>query len=389
MPALSQLGLSSVDFKLEQDKSDMLKAITTIEESSSDPFDGSAEPIVYLSENRMPVFVEFSTTVIYIVFAALMFSLILILPGVRRTKFISLLSIFTLLAMGASILLGLYGSQWLVGELTIQDSPYSSLNSETITGKLELNVGLSWVNVTLVGKLVGFAQDGPESLEQTTTSINYNERFHWDQPDRMAVEHLDALKRGLPYPILTVTEFLSQDYDGFNWTGKIRVAGQYCALVLYASLASWFLTLAVMCAIPHYLPHMMQITGAFMMLSVTIFTLLTETPKNLDLFLGQSQLELTFGLTYMSTFVAGALALLVGLFIMVLQLNNPHDALTMLDSESYLEDQKALYKINILETRNCLGKHEKFQMNLSGLKKSETVIPIDDIKIETEKTAER
>lgn len=354
-----------------------------MEENAADAFDGSAEPIIYLSENRTPVMIEFSTTVIYIIFGALLLSLLLILPGMRRTKFLSLLGIFTYLAMGASIMLGLLGSQWLTGELQIQGSPYSSMSSETVSGKLELDIGLSWVNVSLVGELTGYVRDDLDDYSQVIKPVNYNERFHWDLPERIATEHIEALQRGLPYPILSVSEFLSQDIDGFNWSRQIRMAGQYCALVLYLSLASWFVTATVMCAIPQYLPHMMQITGALMMLSVTIFTVLTQGPKNLSFFINDGQIELAFGFTYMLTFVVGALALLVGLLMMVIQMNNPQDPLTIMDSDSYLKNQKALYDIDIQQSHYNIGKPHRYFVDLatfSGLKKSDAVIPIDDIQ---------
>lgn len=318
-----------------------------------DPFDGSAEPIVYMSDNRMPVMMELSNAIIYIIFAALLLALISILPGIRRKKMTSFVGLSTLLVVGTSILLALDGSYWLTGDLQIYESPYGALTSETISGKLEVNIGLSSTNVTLYGHLKGSGEIGQHAtslhyhrLNSTTTRgkfVDYNERFHWDRPERMGGEHEQALRRGLPYPILTITEFLSQDSDGFNWMRQLRQAGYFTSLALIAALASWCLTAMVMCVLPVYLPHMMQITGALMMSSVWIYTLLIESPRSFVIRLGETPMEFEFGHTYVMTFMAGALSMFSGVMMFVLQMNKPHDQVTIMDCEDYVKNQKTLY----------------------------------------------
>lgn len=318
--------------------------------STSDAFDGSAEPIIYLSDNRMPVMVELNNTVIYIIFAALVLALLFILPGVRQTKITSFLGLLSLLTVGATILLSIEGSQWLTGSIRLYDVPYSSLTRNTLSGRLDVNIGLSSANVTLTGKLSVAAENLKDSSKQQQLSnnlVDYNERFHWDKPERMADEHLEALRKGLPYPILTVTEFLSQDSDGFNWARTLRQAGYYTRLVLYTSLVSWCLMAFTMCALPVYLPHMMQITGMLSLGSVWIYTLLIQSPKSFVFQLGGSPVEFAFGQTYVATFVAGAVSMFSGVLLFVLQMSHPREQFTIMDSERYVNDQKALYNANL------------------------------------------
>lgn len=376
--------MPSLELQTTVEKPNIMKIMSDMDSASGDAFDGSAEPVVYMSENRMPVIMEVNTAIVYIVFAALLLALIIIMPGVRRTKFASLVGIFTFLNMGAIIVLGLIGPHWLIGSMQVYESPYSSLSSETVTGKLDLNIGLTYANVSLSGRLIGYSRDESKGVQETIRSIYYNERFLWDEPDRMLADHAEALRKGLPYPILTVTEFLSQDIDGFNWTRQIRQAGQYCFFALYLALASWFLTALIMCAIPSYLPHMMQITGALMMSSVSIFTIMTKSPRSLGLFVGGNEIELVFGYTYVSTFVVGAAALLIGLLMLILQINNPHDQLTIMDSQGYINNQKALYQLNLAGRQLDLNKSlgccfNDVDMAKMSYKKSDVVIPIDDI----------
>lgn len=326
-----QQSLASESAKTSSKLLDQNQQVPTI---GGDAFDGSAEPTIYMSDNRMPVMIEFSSMIVYVVFAALLLALLFILPGVRRKKMTSLLALVTLLLVGASLLLSLAGSHWLTGELQLHEAPYGALTSETITGKLEVNIGLSSTNVTLYGRIMG---------NSGNKQVDYNERFHWDRPDRMLNEHEEALRRGLPYPILTITEFLSQDSDGFNWMRQLRLAGYYTSFALYVALAFWCLTMVIMCLLPIYLPHMMQITGVLMMLSVWVYTLLIKSPRGFVVQMGEAPMELTFGRTYMTAFVAGALSMSSGVVMFILQMNTPHDQFTIMDCDNYLKNQRALY----------------------------------------------
>lgn len=54
----------------------------------------------------------------------------------------------------------------------------------------------------------------------------------WTASD-MKKEHRKALVKGLPYPILTITEYLSQDAEGFCWGRRYRLAGHYANFLLW------------------------------------------------------------------------------------------------------------------------------------------------------------
>lgn len=353
--------------------------------NGGDFFDGSAEPVVYMSENRMPVMIEFNSAIIYIIFAALLLALVSILPGIRRTKLTSFIGLLTMLLVGASVLLAIEGSHWLSGSVQINEAPYGALTMETITGKLEVNIGLSSTNITLMGRLMGTLS---ANNNNNTNHVDYNERFHWDKPNQMASEHVEALRKGLPYPILTITEFLSQDADGFNWMRQLRQAGYFTSLALYLSLASWCLTTIIMCVLPVYLPHMMQITGALMMGSVWVYTLLIQSPESFVIQLGGKPIEFAFGYTYVITFVAGALSMFAGILLFVIRLGNPNDQLTIMDCDQFVKDQKALYGGNLTlidNVHDLTGKKVKPTLE----HQNSVIIPISDIeeKFNTAKAA--
>lgn len=51
--------------------------------------------------------------------------------------------------------------------------------------------------------------------------------------NQMKQEFQRALAKGLPYPILTIAEYLSQDGEGFNWGRSYRLAGYYTGITLW------------------------------------------------------------------------------------------------------------------------------------------------------------
>lgn len=63
--------------------------------------------------------------------------------------------------------------------------------------------------------------------------IDYNERFEWKGPDDMFDAYDGALRKGLPYPILTVAEYLALDEEGFGWGRTYRKAGYYSCISLW------------------------------------------------------------------------------------------------------------------------------------------------------------
>lgn len=68
--------------------------------------------------------------------------------------------------------------------------------------------------------------------------IDFNERFNWLKPDDMIDAYDEALHRGLPYPILTVAEYLSLNEEGFGWGRAYRSAGYFSCIALW-----WVLSL--------------------------------------------------------------------------------------------------------------------------------------------------
>lgn len=66
-----------------------------------------------------------------------------------------------------------------------------------------------------------------------TGDVDFNERFVWEKAGEMGHSYHDALKRGLPYPLLTVAEYFSLGNEGFSWGGQYRAAGYFASIMLW------------------------------------------------------------------------------------------------------------------------------------------------------------
>lgn len=58
-------------------------------------------------------------------------------------------------------------------------------------------------------------------------------RFEWRGPTQMMDEYRMALKRGLPFPLLTVVEYFAVNSEGFAWGRVYREAGYYTSIFLW------------------------------------------------------------------------------------------------------------------------------------------------------------
>lgn len=93
--------------------------------------------------------------------------------------------------------------------------------------------------------LVRWSLNTVQIINETTTSftalpennktedIDFNERFQWIGSHEMGNSYKQSLRRGLPFPILTVAEYLSQCQEGFNWGAHYRAAGYYAGVTLW------------------------------------------------------------------------------------------------------------------------------------------------------------
>lgn len=155
------------------------------------------------------------------------------------------------------------------------------------------------------------SQAAASANARVNVDINYNERFYMIGPNQMGQEYHQALERGLPNPILTVLEYLSQDAAGFNWTRQYRLAGYYSTIMLWLSFSCSVLMFVLHCAAPKHGIYTMQLLGVLLLFTnLTYAILVPRGDGELKIpFEGKTlerhQLIFKFGLNFWIVFFGG------------------------------------------------------------------------------------
>ncbi|XP_075677281.1 uncharacterized protein LOC113790114 isoform X2 [Dermatophagoides pteronyssinus] len=225
----------------------------------------------------------------------------------------------TSLFIGAVILISNCGSNWHVAKGSIA-GPYRAFSKEKIYANVGVYIGLDSVNITMKAL----------PIHRHHEEINYNERFYWIGANQMKHEFQRALAKGLPFPILTISEYLSQDGEGFNWGRHYRLAGYYTSISLWLAFASWILMNILLCAVPRYGAYTMQLTGLLMLLSNLLYIMMIPG-KPLRIPFEGSTLIFSYGWCFWLVFAAGLTAVFIGATVSIVDILFPNKFSTILE----------------------------------------------------------
>jgi len=278
-----------------------------------DLFRDNGGPALYPESNRTSVVGDVQAITVYIVFATLLVAFLVVMPGIRAQRFTTFTSVALSLFVGGSTLVGICGCGWHTAEAEIT-SAYRSFSNEKIYGKIGVYIGLTHVNVTL---------DTSPEFNNRTMEVAFNERFGFDGPTQLMEEFKKGLKKGLPFPILTVAEYMALDAEGFCWGRNYRQAGYYCSVFLWASFALWILMNITLVAVPRYGAYLMVVTGSMMNFSVLVYYWLLPS-RELKIPFEDVVLTFELGWCFWLILTAGSLCLLIGASISVIDLIYPH-----------------------------------------------------------------
>ncbi|KAG8193700.1 hypothetical protein JTE90_005000 [Oedothorax gibbosus] len=234
-------------------------------------------------------------------------------------KFTTFITVTISLLVGAVILICTFGTEWHVAQASIS-SPYRAFSREKIFADVAVKIGLSSVNITL--------QATP--VHKRSEDINYNERFQWVGADEMREGYRGALVRGLPFPLLTIAEYFTQELEGFCWGRRYRMAGYYSTILLWCAFSLWLLMNLLLCTVPRYGAYTMQLTGAVLLLTSALYTHLLPKKPLVIPFEGGS-LHFRLGWCFWAVLAAGIVSVVVGGAEAVLDLLFPNKFSTILE----------------------------------------------------------
>merc|ERR1712223_1213753 len=235
------------------------------------------------------------------------------MPSIRKERFTTFTSVVLSLFVGGTTLVGICGCGWHTATAEIS-SAYRAFSNEKIHGHIGIYIGLDHVNVTLAAM---------PQYYNGTMDVNFNEVFGFTHPDQLKDEYRKGLKKGLPFPILTVAEYMSVDAEGFCWGRNYRQAGYYASFFLWASFAVWLLMNVMLVIVPRYGAYLMSLTGAMMMFSDLIYVWLLPS-RELKIPFEGVVLEFELGWCFWLVMTAGGLCMMIGISISVIDLIYPH-----------------------------------------------------------------
>ncbi|XP_018010915.1 uncharacterized protein LOC108668245 isoform X2 [Hyalella azteca] len=201
-----------------------------------------------------------------------------------------------------------------------------------------------------------------------TLDINFNERFHWIKPNDLKEHYVKALAKGLPYPLLTVAEYLSLDKEGFSWGRSYRTAGYYTSIMLWSAFTTWLLSCLLLVTVPRYGAYLLAITGTLMGFACLVFWMLRPATP-LVLRFEETAITFSLGWCFWLVLIWGCVIGVAGCSIATLDWVFPHRFSTILDLDfdtpydrhTIIEDshdtRKRRFKIPRLEEPINAGLH--------------------------------
>ncbi|XP_076326909.1 dual oxidase maturation factor 1-like isoform X2 [Tachypleus tridentatus] len=312
-----------------------------------DAFRSDGGPTLYTHSNRTPVIEDIRNIVIYVSFSTVFLAFLIVFPGIRKEKFSTFVSVTISLFIGAVILVTNYGTEWHVAHTKICSS-HHAFSRQKIDSILGVCIGLNGANITLKAM--------PKNI--LLEDINYNERFNWIGATELKEEYREALVKGLPYPILTAAEYLSQNLEGFSWGRHYRLAGYYSYILLWTAFFFWLLMNILLCTVPRYGAYCMQLTGGIMLLTNAIYTLLLPRKPLVIPFEG-GLLRFHYGWCFWLVLVAGIIAVLIGTIVAIVDTAFPNKFSTILEV-----DYDTPYRYFVGQDHSVFNKTEKTSLEL-------------------------
>lgn len=261
----------------------------------------------FYPQPRKPFVFDVDSIIVIIVFLVIAVSFLLILPGIRgRSRLYWLLRVIISLYIGAVIVAVQFTSDWESGEVTANTS-YKSFSSSLVHADIGLHIGLSGINVTLVGKPV----------DQLNETINYNEYFPWWFGADYNQEFSKGMKKGLPNPILYVAEKFSE-FSPCDLHEQYRVAGHYASSTLWVAFCAWLVSNVLFSMpVPVYGGYMLLVTGSFMIFGLLSFYT-GRQDSHCRLQFGPTTLYYDFGASFWLTLATGLLCFLIGTLVILM-----------------------------------------------------------------------
>ncbi|KAL7075792.1 hypothetical protein ACQ4LE_005169 [Meloidogyne hapla] len=300
--------------------------------SSSNYYNSFAFPYTTTTtQQQAPIaLINFRLLIPLLPFPLLLLALLVVLPGIREQRYISLLAIGSQLCVGTLLIGSITLPFWKLSEteILVHLQPFSKQRHLLNIG---VNVGLSALNISL-DYVKPF--DGRLPHPRSLAGLHLNEQFDLTGVSSMKTELRNAYREGQPFPILCVLEYFSLGQDAFSWGNQFRKAGYYTKALLWFTFGCWLFQFVLLPLLPHYFAKTGLLIGFLILLSNMLYVLLS--PNDLHIAFpspngGSNFTQFRFGICFWMSVVAGFLALFFGLLFSLLQFFQLYTLSTFLD----------------------------------------------------------
>jgi len=294
-------------------------------------------PTLYPS-NKTPVTADVLESGFIFAACILAISFLVVLPGVRGIKRIyTLIRVLLSIFIVTSIMMCNFGQEWEVSEIHTK-TQYRAGISDEIEANIGVKIGLRSINITLRNGHVVY-EERPDVVSlangQVNETVNYNERFHWDNlgfhigragfgpfAGQFNQEYREGQWKGLPYPILWIAEYFTLDGEGIRWGRHYLQAGFYSHIMLWTAFPLWILALITFPLVIRWGGYFSLCTGGCMIIAVILFATIRNANELIIPF-EDARLVFHWGWCFWLCLVTGIICLVIGVIITIMDLRFP------------------------------------------------------------------
>lgn len=272
------------------------------------------------------------------IFAAiiLFISFLAILPGIRglQNRLFAFIRITVSIFLGVAIMLSAYGQEWESAEIYDVKTAYKTFFNREIIADVGVKIGLNSVNITLKSETDLTQHNGSVELGYPDEKIDYNERFHFYGGQgrigfgrfsgRINREFRAAQWRGLPLPILWISEYFTLDGEDILWGRSYRLAGYYAWIMVWTAFPLWLLANILFFMVIRNGAYFLMLTGGSLLTANILYAGIRYGFQPMVIpFTAEKMLHFHKGATFYLCMVAGLIAFLSGIVILFMDFNYP------------------------------------------------------------------
>ncbi|KAH7643732.1 duoxa-like protein [Dermatophagoides farinae] len=281
-------------------------------------------PTFYKYNGLPKIWIDINLFRLVALFTAALLAFLIIIPGFRGKKFSVVLRWSTSLVILFLILYCNLMPYWERGQIRSQ-MPYRFGRNLKIDATIGLDIGLSGINITLIGN----------PINQHNDTIDFNEYFDWTwsqgkpgfgyDAGSLQKNYRRAQFRGLPYPILWVAETFTIDYESIHIGRYYRQAGWLAHIFLWTAIPLFILCNILFQMVIYYGSLFIIFTGISLLSANFVMMFYLHYSIPLTLAFENGFLITHYSWCFYINLINGILCIIIGIITLIADLRLPDE----------------------------------------------------------------